>query len=57
MKKITISLLLITFLIPKIQYAQKGDGIAAAAGIVAGIGAGIAAVEILKDNTTVTAFR
>jgi len=50
MKKITISLLLITFLIPKIQYAQKGDGIAAAAGIVAGIGAGIAAVEILKEQ-------
>ena len=50
MKKITISLLLIAFLIPKIQYAQKADGIAAAAGIVAGIRAGIAAVEILKEQ-------
>lgn len=50
MKKITISLLLLTFLIPKTQYAQKGDGIAAAAGIVAGIGAGIAAVELLKEQ-------
>ncbi len=50
MKKIAISFLLLFFLIPKYQYGQKADGIAAAAGIVAGIGAGIAAIEILKEQ-------
>ena len=50
MKKITLLLLLTTFLVPKIQYAQKSEGVAAAAGIIAGIGMGIAAVELLKEQ-------
>jgi hypothetical protein len=50
MKKITISILLLLLFIPKVQHAQRADGIAAAAGIVAGIGAGIAAIEILKEQ-------
>jgi hypothetical protein len=42
--------LLLLLFIPKVQHAQRADGIAAAAGIVAGIGAGIAAIEILKEQ-------
>jgi hypothetical protein len=50
MKKIIIATILATILIPKNLYSQKAEGIAAAAGIVAGIGAGIAAIEILKEQ-------
>ena len=49
MKKITIALILFIFLVPKIQYAQKGAGAAAAAGVLA-VGGAIAAIEQLKEN-------
>ena len=50
MKKITIALILFIFLIPKIQYAQKGAGAAAAAAGVLAVGGAIAAIEQLKEN-------
>lgn len=50
MKKITIALILFIFLIPKIQYAQKGAGAAAAAAGVLALGGAIAAIEQLKEN-------
>ena len=50
MNKITIALILFIFLIPKIQYAQKGAGAAAAAAGVLAVGGAIAAIEQLKEN-------
>ena len=50
MKKITIALILFIFLVPKIQYAQKGAGAAAAAAGVLAVGGAIAAIEQLKEN-------
>ncbi|MDC1394846.1 hypothetical protein N8340_09295 [Flavobacteriaceae bacterium] len=50
MKKIFIVFLLISILTPKNIYSQKGQGIAAAAGIVAGIAGAAIATEQLKEE-------
>ena len=50
MKKIFILFLLISILTPKNLYSQKGQGIAAAAGIVAGIAGAAIATEQLKEE-------
>tara|TARA_R110002050_G_scaffold204522_4_gene340184 strand:- start:111284 stop:112006 length:723 start_codon:yes stop_codon:yes gene_type:complete len=56
MKRITLLVLLvITFLIPKNTQAQDGAAIAATAGALLAIGAGVAAVEQMKERAELTA--
>ena len=50
MRKFTITFILLLLLFPKLQYAQKGDGVAAAAAGILAVGGAIAAIEQLKEN-------
>lgn len=50
MRKFTITLILLLLLFPKLQYAQKGEGVAAAAAGILAVGGAIAAIEQLKEN-------
>lgn len=56
MKTVFLSLLLTSILLcPTNSQAQKGDGAAAAAGALLGIGAGIAAVKQMEERAELTA--
>ena len=56
MKKLTIALIIILSLVPKQSQAQNNGGAAAAvAGGLIAIGAGIAAVEDMKERAELTA--
>lgn len=50
MRKFTITFILLLLLFPKLQYAQKGEGVAAAAAGILAVGGAIAAIEQLKEN-------
>ena len=50
MKKIILLFVTIALLFPSKTYSQKGEAAAAAAGVLVGIGAGIAAIEMLKEQ-------
>ena len=50
MKKIILLFVSIALLFPSKTYSQKGEAAAAAAGVLVGIGAGIAAIEMLKEQ-------
>ncbi len=50
MRKFTITLILLLLLFPKLQYAQKGESVAAAAAGILAVGGAIAAIEQLKEN-------
>ena len=50
MKKIILLFVTIALLLPSKTYSQKGEAAAAAAGVLVGIGAGIAAIEMLKEQ-------
>lgn len=56
MKKLTIAFIIITLLVPKLSEAQNnGATVAAAVGGLLAIGAGIAAVEDMKERAELTA--
>jgi len=57
MKQTIILLLLITFLTPKFQYAQKGETTAAIAAGVLSIGAAIASIEQVKEGLELAAVQ
>ena len=50
MKKFALTLTILFLLIPKATYSQKGEGIAAAAGIIAGVAAAAIAIEQVKEE-------
>lgn len=50
MKKIILTLTILALTLPKVTYAQKGEGIAAAAGIIAGVAAAAIAIEQFKEE-------
>ena len=56
MRKLVLVFIVITFLIPKQTYAQKdGVAIAAVAGGLLAIGAGVAAIEQMKEQAELKA--
>ena len=55
MKKLTILLIIITLLVPKQSKAQNNGAALAAVGGLLAIGAGIAAVEDMKERAELTA--